>query len=335
MNMACAQIFPRCFVVNALRFALALVAACLLPATSAEDTALPDERVVRVALPISTLRGMDPVDAQLTMNRIFDFVGINNVEFKSTVYSSTEEVYQAVIDERADMIPMLIEEFLQRPHDCKMDPVLQGVTDEVAGEQLVMLAPKGVQMADMKGQKFIIDEAQQMPRIWLDLLLADQGLPDDATFFSSVKEELRASDAVLPVFFGEAIGCITSREVFETLSELNPQLKQRLHVIAESAPYAMHVICLRSNYAGEKRDNIIADMSAMHKTSNGRQVLLLTRINRVDRCDPKLVEAASEMLKRWQSLKTISVTAGSSATKSGVEDSERAVAETATGGSGL
>ncbi len=329
MNLIRSQICRRSFSAPIVCFTLAMTIAWPPMSSRGAEQERPDERTVRVAIPISTLRGMDPVDAQLTMDKIFNFSGINDVAFKSKVYRSTDEVYQSVADENADMIPMLIEEFLQRPDNCKMDPVLQGVTDDVAGEQLVMLALNDVALAEMEGEKVIIDEAQQMPRIWLDLLLADEGLADNANFFSSVKEELRASDAVLPVFFGEAVACITSKEAFETLSELNPQLKQRLHVVAESAPYAMHVICLRSNYALEKRENIIAEMSAMHESPNGRQVLLLTRINRIDRCDPKLVDAASDMLKRWKNLQATIATTGKGSSP-GTKEGERTVAGTRT-----
>jgi len=307
-------------------FAIAMAAAFAV----ASDEGSQKGKEVRVALPISTMRGMDPVDAQLTMDKIFDFVGVSEVKFKSKVYRTTEEVYQAVIAEEADMIPMLIEEFLERPDDCKMEPVLQGVTDEVAGEQLVMLALKDVGLAGMKGKKVIVDAGQQMPRIWLDLLLADEGLPNHSTFFSSVKDELRSSDAVLPVFFGEAVACITSEAVFEMLAELNPQLRQRLHVVAKSVPYAMHVICLRSNYVGEMRERIIADMSMIHESSNGRQVLLLTKINRVDRSDPKLVDAARDMMERWKLLQSSPVTSelesketGQAVAETGVEGAEQ------------
>lgn len=62
---------------------------------------------------------------------------------------------------------------------------------------------------------------------WLDGLLAAEGRGPMGSFFGPAAWETKFSQSVLPVFFGNAEACLTSRRGFETMGEMNPQVGKR------------------------------------------------------------------------------------------------------------
>jgi hypothetical protein len=51
------------------------------------------------------------------------------------------------------------------------------------------------------------------------------------TFFGSVEEKVKVSQALLSVFVGQSDACLFPDESYKTMVELNPQLKQKLRTI--------------------------------------------------------------------------------------------------------
>ena len=269
------------------------------------DPASDEEAVdlIRIGLPELTMYGLDRADARLAMDRIFQLAWVGTAGFTSEIYENNRDFYQAISDGRVDLAPMLIEEFLNRPPGCEVDPVLQGVSDDTGGgTELILLARKDLDLKTLGGKKLLLDSAQQLAVPWLDLVLADEGLAENASHFGVVAKRDNSKDAVLQTFFGQADACMTSQQAFDMLAELNPQLQSRLKVIAKSEPMAMHVICVASSFDEERRKSLLARLRELHHNPAGRQLLLLTKINRIDFCDSSLVEAARKLMERWEVL---------------------------------
>lgn len=260
--------------------------------------------VVRVGLPVLTMYGLDPADAALAMDRIFQLAWAGTTGFKSEVFKSDAEFYQAIADGEIDLAPMLIEEYLNRPLGCNVDPVLQGVTaDTGGGTELILLAREDFDLESLGGQKLLMDSVQQLAVPWLDLVLAEEGLPENVEHFGIIGNRPQSKDVVLQTFFGQADACVTSKQAFDILAELNPNLRSRLKVLAQSEPMAMHVICVASNFDEQRRETLLKSLMELHQKPAGKQLLLLTKMNRIDVCDSALVEAASNLKQRWDALR--------------------------------
>jgi hypothetical protein len=70
--------------------------------------------------------------------------------------------------------------------------------------------------------------------LWLDTQLLRQQLPPSHSFFRSVKLVENASQAVLPVFFRQADACLLPRWSYDTMVELNPQVKEQTTILVHS-----------------------------------------------------------------------------------------------------
>ena len=69
---------------------------------------------------------------------------------------------------------------------------------------------------------------------WLDVELMRLGLPTSELFFGSITRLTKINRVILPVFFGQADACLTTRRGFAMAGELNPQILKSLRVLAVS-----------------------------------------------------------------------------------------------------
>ena len=87
----------------------------------------------------------------------------------------------------------------------------------------------------------------------LSVALAKEGLGAAATVLGRFSRSTKATQAVLPVFFGQADACIASRRTMETMTELNPQLAKKLRVLLEAPKMVNVFLGCRKTYPARSR----------------------------------------------------------------------------------
>ena len=72
------------------------------------------------------------------------------------------------------------------------------------------------ELAQLKNSRLLLalGGEGELPRIWLDTLLLKEGLGKSPLFFKETKAVEKASQAVLPVFFGQADACLATARSF-------------------------------------------------------------------------------------------------------------------------
>ena len=132
----------------------------------------------------------------------------------------------------------------------------------------------------------------------------NDGVPDVKCFFASYKEAMKPSQAVIPVFFRQADACITTRNFFEVLSELNPQLRKEIMVLKESRPIATGVIAVSKNLSIQKRDALHEFLENSHQDPQGKQLLTMFRMDRLVPFRPEYLASIEAFLKEYNELRT-------------------------------
>jgi ABC-type phosphate/phosphonate transport system substrate-binding protein len=130
-----------------------------------------------------------------------------------------------------------------------------------------------------------------------------QGVHEPERFFSSLKEVVTPSQAVMPVFFKRADACILSRRSFDVMAELNPQLRKDLQIIEASAPVATGVICIRKGYDSRQRQWLKDILETLDRDVEGRQLLTLFRMNRLVQFQPEYLASMEAFLKEYSELR--------------------------------
>jgi ABC-type phosphate/phosphonate transport system substrate-binding protein len=139
-------------------------------------------------------------------------------------------------------------------------------------------------LSDLKGGsiKILSRMEGQVPSIWLDKLLRDNGFPKENKFFNDITYDYKPTNVILPVFFNKISCAIVSKPSFELLCELNPQIKQQTEILLKSEPLLFGLLCFDTKNKDKEREKFIYDtLLNMHKYPDGIQFLDLFNVDRI------------------------------------------------------
>jgi len=198
------------------------------------------------------------------------------IEFSPRVFDTSEEILRRARAGQFDAVALNVIEY--REIADALDP--GHVIAESDGEQYLLLTKSAGpvrRLSDLRGKRLTVLRAPRMclAAPWLANLLKEGQLGESDQFFASISSDLKPSRVVLPVFFGQADACITSRRGFETMSELNPQVARDLTVIARSPELVVTFYTFHKNYHGVSRERFAKVYADMPASAAGRQLATL------------------------------------------------------------
>ena len=170
------------------------------------------------------------------------------------------------------------------------------------GNRFVVLTRKDSglnSLASLRDKEFAELEVASatMGHFWLETVLLREQLGTHKTFFRRTESVGKASAAVLPVFFGKKHACLVNMTGFKVMDELNPQVGNRLQIVATSPPLVDAVICLNhSGWTSDKfKEDLIEALAELHLKPEGQQILTLFKADRLIRFEDKFLDTAREL----------------------------------------
>jgi len=199
------------------------------------------------------------------------------IEFSPKVFDTTEEIVHRARTGQFDAVALNVVEYRQIAD--MLDPS-QIVAEADGAVEYVLLVNTGSgarRLSDLRGRRLTMLRGAKMcvAAPWLSALLEQANLGRTDRFFSSVATDAKPSRVVLPVFFGQADACLTSRRGFDLMGELNPQVAKDLTVIASSPALIATFYTFHRNYRGASRQRFAKIYSNMPVSVAGRQVATL------------------------------------------------------------
>jgi phosphonate transport system substrate-binding protein len=131
--------------------------------------------------------------------------------------------------------------------------------------------------------------------MWVRTLLLERGFKPPEQFFRKVNVYRKISHVILPVFFGQVEGCLVTRAGFETMGELNPQIRENLRVLAASPPFVPSVGFYRPGYEPYFLDKLTNELVRMNQTISGRQVLNVFQSDSLGKAPSSVLDSAREL----------------------------------------
>jgi phosphonate transport system substrate-binding protein len=153
-------------------------------------------------------------------------------------------------------------------------------------------------LADLRGRNVIFLDrvSASLAPVWFETLLLQSGLGEARPFCGRIIREDKLSKVVLPVFFGQADACVVTRSGYATMIELNPQVGQRMKILATSPAVVPVVFVFRADYTSPIRDQIAAKTKDIILTVAGQQALTLFECERVEVHHVSILDSALELL---------------------------------------
>lgn len=229
---------------------------------------------------------------------------------ESRIYDSLSAMERDLKDKKLDVVAVPPDEFLDLRRHVAVEPVMMTATNKSYEVEVLLLVRNDStfrSLRDLKNRTIVVPaktaQYGSVYQIWLDTILARQGLPAINVFFSSVREARTASQALMPVFFRTADACVATGQVFNLAVELNPQIGNDLRVIAETGKLAGGVIALRKDLSKQRKDKIKEALLTLHEDPEGRQLFILFQLESLIPYRPEYMKETEAFLDEYRRLR--------------------------------
>ncbi|HMK44942.1 MAG TPA: PhnD/SsuA/transferrin family substrate-binding protein, partial [Dissulfurispiraceae bacterium] len=157
---------------------------------------------------------------------------------------------------------------------------------------------------DLKGKKISVIKGDDIAMIYLNTVLLSSGLPEAKRYFADVSLTRKPSQAVLDVFFGRSDGAVVLESSFDTIAELNPQIKQKLKILSMSPGLIAGINIFRKDLSDSYKEKVFQYGAKLGENPRGRQILTLFKLDAVYRLKEEDLNPTMDFIARYERLKT-------------------------------
>ena len=229
----------------------------------------------------------------------------------SLIFDHPQAYYRAIRAGEMDVLGFTPMQYLQAPASLPLQFGLIGTSGPTPFQQYVLVVRRdqGIgHLPDLRKTRLLMDlrGRETGHELWLEVLLLRRGLGLLENFFASVKRTPIPSQALLPLFFGKADVGLVSRRAFDTAVELNPQLGQKLSVLASSPPLPGYLlIAFWKGMPSELRTLAKDWPPGFHHDPVGKQLLTILKIDRLVPFEDKDLKNLRALRAEHQKLKRL------------------------------
>ena len=295
---------------HALAVALAVIGLTGLlgwPARSAEPAQGQRKARLRVLYSSTLFSSVNQNDALAALRIWIETIGRNRgfvLEAEADSFNCLEDADKRIQEDAVDLIVFNTVQYLRTTQGEKLDTEFTaGGQYEPAGtpDDYILVARRDRNLSALgdlrnKSVKFYSIGAD-WGHLWMDATLDNQGLGSVSEFFGSNSDFNKPSSVILPVFFGKCDAGVVKRWALNTMAELNPQLATQLQILASSPRLPEGVVCMPKNFK-VFRDELVQGLANLHTDPKGQQLMLLFKIDKLERFKSEHLDAARALLAR-------------------------------------
>jgi hypothetical protein len=224
---------------------------------------------------------------------------------KAKIYGQCSDVTESMKNDSLAVLAVGTYDYLTFGNKIGLDPIFVPSTKGDIFEQYSILTRKVsnfTNIKDLKGVKIglLSSKNHMASRLWLDILLAKNNIPDKSKFFNKVNNSEKESQLILDLFFGHLDACIVSTASLTLMKELNPQVGEKLISIQNSPKYLWGLTCFTKIFTSEKdRDMFSKSAMQVNELNAGRQLFSLAKINKLEPFKFEYLNTYKDLLKEF------------------------------------
>ncbi len=223
------------------------------------------------------------------------------VDPKPIIFHDISEITEALTKKTIDCINLTTIEYAAIRGFVSKDSIVTGVVSGSIMDEYLLIVHRtsGMKsMSDLQGRKLgLLRTARaSFAPVWLETLLGREGLPSSSDFFGQIALATKIGKVVLPVFFHQLDACVTTRNSFETMVTLNPQIGKQLKVLATSPPVVPTIFCFRDDYSAPLKSRLMRELKRCHISPAGQQILTIFQTDRLEEHPVSCLDSALELL---------------------------------------
>jgi phosphonate transport system substrate-binding protein len=227
-------------------------------------------------------------------------------------FASLAEIRRRIRERSVDVLLLDTPEYLLLARERLVEAVATGSNrGKLAAYSYLLLTKDEVgaaQIAGLRGKRISVASRYRsnLGLMWLETLLAENKLDRAVSFFGSVDLGNRAAACVLPLFFGKLDACVVDSGSWETITELNPQVR-RLKILARSEPLLEGLVAMPIQPQHPFKRDIVDAILKMHLTVAGEQLVTEFKVGPQIPVTFKDFESVANLLNRYRILLKASV----------------------------
>ncbi len=255
--------------------------------------------------------GVNEADARASVRALSATIAHDNgivADPNPQLFTGSDAIKAAVDGGRVDAIALTTAEFQQIADPKRFDRYLFAVRGDDPSEEYLLLVSRldhAVRLDELRGKTLALVDgprlALAMP--WLEVTLAEAGLPEETVFFRQISHQLKPSKAILDVYFHKLDACLTTRAAFAAMTELNPQIGTRLQTVAASPPLVPALFAIRTNLDAATKEQIVHVFATIHLTVAGQQALTIFQVNQVSERPMGILQPSFALLDQFAKLR--------------------------------
>jgi len=223
---------------------------------------------------------------------------------ETALFDGVEQADKRIQEDAVDLIVFDAVEYLRTTQGGKLDPEFTAGGQHEPGQapdDFVVVTRRDsnlTALGNLRGKSVrFFKIGADWGHLWMDAALDNQGLGSVSDFFGSTSEFSKPSSVILPVFFGKCDVAVVRRWALNTMAELNPQLTTQLQILTNSPSLPAGVVCLHKNF-NVFREDLLQSLAELHTEPKGQQLMMLFKIDKLERFKPEHLVAAREILAR-------------------------------------
>jgi phosphonate transport system substrate-binding protein len=222
---------------------------------------------------------------------------------QAIVLDGRDAIAAALRQNQADLLALTTEEFLAFEGQLEGPLLVTNGKHGTAEEYLLLARADGPiqKVEDLRGRSLTMssDIRASLAPVWLEILSRRHGLGPSGTAFPGLVQSPTVTQVLLPVFFGKADACIVTRTAFETMGDLNPQVKERLRVVAQSPPVVPTVSGFRRGMSESLKQRAIKAAMGASGTPTFRQLLMLFKTEALSVVPADTLESTRQLMAEY------------------------------------
>jgi hypothetical protein len=158
------------------------------------------------------------------------------------------------------------------------------INGNIFNEYILLAKPGCKNLESLRNTRLGIQSGQNnlLPNAWLDVYLTSNKYSKKESFFKIIKQINSDSQLVLSLFFEQIDACVVSKNTFELMSELNPQIKKKLVIVAKSPGMLSTVTSFIKDFKNQTHKKLIVEVSQkINSYPSGKQIMTLTNTQQI------------------------------------------------------
>lgn len=221
-------------------------------------------------------------------------------------FENNEDLIKAVIAGKLDYFDIPPKALVQLAPEIRelITPIAVVQLGEDRLEKMVLLAPPGKSIEDLKGAKVRVYSGRdrKIGGIWLNRVVSEATGRSVSAYFGSVETFATSERVILPTFFGKADACLVRLSDYSVAVELNPQIGKQLVPLATSPGFPFVVTAVHRSVhpkiTEQLRDKVTSTITS---TKKGRQAFDLLGVKDLSNLEEGDLDGLEELMLWEQS----------------------------------